>query len=586
MKLKLGTKISLLCVGAIALLCGVITHLLVQSKDHLIREKEKLTKHLVECAVNTVETYQNNVSTGKMSKEDAQLAAADAISKLRFQEGNYLFIHDFDCKMVMHPAKPSMNGKNFADTQDPNGIYIFRELAALGKKEGQGYLQYTWMKPQTGKNTAKLTYIQSIPDWQWVIGTGVYMDDVQADVMAVTKSALLLTGLILAICLVSVYILSRRLVKPLRDAGAVIEVLEAEINAGQADLRRELPVSSHDEIGLFTQKVNRLLGHFRNIIQEIKNSTNHLTNSANALAATSLQMNSDSELVSQETTQVSATTTEVSTNIQMMATAAEQIATNINSVSAASEEMSGNMSNVTETMTFLHNTIADVEASSRHSREISVQCRTKAQAAGDTMGKLQAAAADIDKITEMIRKIAEQTNLLALNATIEAASAGAAGKGFAVVANEIKDLATQSAQAVNDINTRLKTMQNHSQEAANGLQEMNTIISTIEETAEKIDEALNEQMKMATSVKSNVTEASTGMTEISRSISEVAIGAREVSGNTGEAAISAESMAKSLGNVQVSISSSQQAVTQVSQAAEELSRLAETLDSKVAGFQV
>ncbi|MDF1799360.1 MAG: methyl-accepting chemotaxis protein [Planctomycetota bacterium] len=266
----------------------------------------------------------------------------------------------------------------------------------------------------------------------------------------------------------------------------VDEILAVVETAVTGDLTHQLEVSGDDAIDRVGMGVAGLLSELRTSFGRITQSALVLTNSSEMLTTLSAEMNGRASETALEADEVAATAREVSSNIDTVATAAEEMEASIREIS---------------TQTGL-------------GAQIAVQAVSRANAAGETMGQLDSATAEIRDIIKVITSIAEQTNLLALNATIEAARAGEAGKGFAVVAKEVKDLAQATGSATQNITDRIDAVQASSQAAIQAISDITEVIRSINEIQGSIATAVEEQTATTTEIVRNVSGAAAGSTEI------------------------------------------------------------------------
>jgi methyl-accepting chemotaxis protein len=377
-------------------------------------------------------------------------------------------------------------------------------------------------------------------------------------------------------------VISRSITRPI---GAVVSMLK-DIAEGEGDLTRRLDDEGKDEMSELARWFNRFVNNIRSIMQQITGTTQTLASASEELSAVSTQLLSNSEEMTTQANTVSSTTEQVSTNINTMASAAEEMSVNANSVASSAEQMSQNMNAVSSAVEELSVSINDIGNNAEEAQGISNNATTMARGATGTMDKLGEAAKEIGKVTDVIKRIAEQTNLLALNATIEAASAGEAGKGFAVVANEIKELANQSAQAAEDIASRIEGMQDNATEAVTVIGDVSAIIEKIGQSVRVITESVQQQTSAANDISSNVTQASSGAASIATSIAEVAKGSSDMSRNSGEAAKGARDVAESISGVNQAAGDSNKGAQQVNSSSADLAEMAGKLREMVGRFKV
>ncbi|MCG8565260.1 MAG: methyl-accepting chemotaxis protein, partial [Desulfobacterales bacterium] len=248
--------------------------------------------------------------------------------------------------------------------------------------------------------------------------------------------------------------LVRLITRPLRR---VVDVLK-DIAEGEGDLTRRIDLKSRDEIGELARWFDAFISRLNNIIVDIGANSETVTASSGELLVVAEQMEDDSS--------------ELAGRSNSVATAAEEMSASMSTVADASEQATSNHGSVTDAANQMKHTIQEVADNCDNARKIAFSAVEKVKTASVRVGRLGSSAQDIDKVTQAITDIAEQTNLLALNATIEAARAGEAGKGFAVVATEVKELAKQTADATDDIRTRIEAIQSSTGETVDAIGEI------------------------------------------------------------------------------------------------------------------
>jgi methyl-accepting chemotaxis protein len=212
---KLSTRIFLLGIVIIASFASVFTWLYPQFKQKLYDGKFLKTRHVVEACWGVLDYYGKQAQTGALSKEEAQKQALLLVKNLRYDKDDYFWINDLQPRMIMHPIKTELDGKDLTDNKDPNGKRLFISFVEKVKAEGAGFVDYYWPKPGQSKPVPKISYVKGFPQWGWIIGSGIYIDDVEAEINKVfyliLAAALLITGggLLLA------YFMSRSISRPI-----------------------------------------------------------------------------------------------------------------------------------------------------------------------------------------------------------------------------------------------------------------------------------------------------------------------------------------------------------------------------------
>ena len=197
LKMTVGRKIYAL-IGLSFI--GVVGIALLDSRElasGLDQQKQIELRHLTELALGIVKEEEATVQTSGVAVADAQKRALARVAALRYGNNDYFWVNDMQPRMVMHPMKPEMNGTDISTFKDPNGKALFVDMVNVVKKDGAGFVPYEWPKPGFDKPQPKLSYVTGFAPWGWVIGTGVYIDDLKAQSWASTERALIEAGLVL-----------------------------------------------------------------------------------------------------------------------------------------------------------------------------------------------------------------------------------------------------------------------------------------------------------------------------------------------------------------------------------------------------
>jgi methyl-accepting chemotaxis protein len=504
-----------------------------------LREQKQIElKHLAELALGIVKEEHAASQKGDIAVADAQKRALARISALRYGNNDYFWINDMQPRMVMHPIKPEMNGSDLSAYKDPNGKTLFVDFVNVVRKDGAGFVPYEWPKPGFDRPQPKLSYVVGFAPWSWVIGTGVYIDDLSAQTWASTQRALLAAGLVLLITLAVSVLVARGIARPLqRITGAM-----KDLAGGKLDV--EVPgTGRRDEVGEMAEAVEVFKSNAATR-QGLEAEQKEAETRAVAQRKADMQRLADDfegavgqivETVSSASSQLEASAGKLSSTAEraqelttMVAAASEEASTNVQSVASATEEMSSSVNEISR----------QVQESARMATDAVDQARKT----NDRVGELSKAAARIGDVVELINTIAGQTNLLALNATIEAARAGEAGRGFAVVASEVKALAQQTAKATGEIGQQITGIQSATQDSVNAIKEISGTIERLSEISSTIAAAVEEQGAATQEISRNVQQAAQGTQRVSANITDVQRGA----GETGSASSQVLSAAQSL----------------------------------------
>ena len=441
-KLSISQRLWLILIVAMAMLLALGLLMLKQRPDDLNEGKAQKTRHVVQAASGVLDYYHGLETAGSLSRDAAQQQALQVISKMRYDQGDYFWINDLRPFMVMHPTNPKLDGKDLSAIKDPDGVAIFNEMVTLAKTQGSGNLAYRWPKPGADEPVAKTSYVQVFEPWGWVIGSGVYIDDIQAEFQAQVWKASA-AGLTIALFMVVlVRLIARSIARPLKEAVQAM----SNIASGESDLTRSLDTHGRDE-------VTELARHFNTFTTKLRTVIRHLQSTATALEQSSTQIGNDA--------------TQAQQRCQQQASQMDQVATAINEVTYAVQEVAKNAEHAAGEMRGAQIQAElgqqNIDSSLKQIDQLSITI----DQAVEVIRTLATQSSGIGSVLEVIRSIAEQTNLLALNAAIEAARAGEQGRGFAVVADEVRLLAQRTQKSTAEIQTMIEALQQHSDAAVN-----------------------------------------------------------------------------------------------------------------------
>lgn len=327
---------------------------------------------------------------------------------------------------------------------------------------------------------------------------------------------------------------------------------------GTGDLTVKAVEERRDELGVMSRDLHEMGASLRDMIARIGEYARQLTSSSGGLTGVSREMKGMADQLSGQSQAVAASAEEMSVNMTTVSTAMDQTASQVNAMAAAVEEMTS--------------TVVEIAANTGKAHSIATAAVTQGQDAAARMTELNLAAQDIGKITEAITEISEQTNLLALNATIEAARAGEAGKGFAVVAQEIKDLASQTAAATEEIRQKINSIRGSTANTAAAIHNITEVINQVNDIVSAIAAAVEEQSVTSREIAGNISQASQGVQSSSYNVTQ----SSRVAG----------AVAHDIAGVNQAAADMTGAGSRVNQSAGELTHLSERLQEMVNRFQV
>ncbi len=439
--LSIAARILILGLAiTIAFMITVFMYIIPNAGDSLYERKKEKIKEQAEIAWTVLSYFDNQIKSKALTKEEAQNRAKAAINVLRFgpEMTDYFWINDTRPYMIMHPYSPHLNGKDLSNNIDKSGKKLFVAMADICKQKGAGFVDYMWQyKDNKNLIVPKVSYVKLFQSWGWIIGTGMYIEDIKAEVASLRNKVIFFTIFITILAIGFSIFLSRSITNRLEIASGIMT------SVSKGDLTVDIHVKRMDEIGKMLSTFKQMTENIRKIVAEVQGAAVNVASGSNELS-------SSSQSLAQGATE--------------QASAAEEL-------SSAMEEMGANIQQNTD--------------NAQQTEKISAKASTNAKESGEAVSEATTAMKEIAEKINIIQEIARQTNLLALNAAIEAARAGEHGKGFAVVASEVRKLAERSQNAAEEITNITK---NSLGVAERAVEMLNTLVPDIGKTADLVSE--------------------------------------------------------------------------------------------------
>ena len=502
--MSIAKKLAVLIVSAVIGIAMLTALFLFSERKLILEERQNNVRQAVETAHGILAHYHGLASTGAMPQVDAQKKAMDTIRSLRYGGAEYFWINDMRPVMLMHPIKPDLDGKDLTDKKDPNGKHLFVEFVNAVKAGGAGFVFYEWPKPGSDQPVQKVSYVKGFAPWGWIIGSGVYVDTIEATIRSrlidFSLGALGLAALLAAIGVVITRGLLRQLGgEPEYAAGITRRIAEGDLAIG-IELRKGDNASLLHGIRTMRDNLARIVGDVR-------------------------------------------------AGTDTIATASSQIAAGNQDLSARTEEQASSLEETAASMEELSSTVKQNAENALQANQLAASASEVALKGGavvaqvvDTMASINDSSKKIVDIISVIDGIAFQTNILALNAAVEAARAGEQGRGFAVVAAEVRNLAQRSAAAAREIKALIG-------DSVDKVTAGNKLVVDAGSTMDEVVASVRRVTDIMGEISTASQEQSAGIAQVNQAISQMDAVTQQNAALVEEAAAAAESLQDQAGKL-------------------------------------
>ncbi len=519
---------------------------MTREKVEALSDKVKIAYHVVN---SFYEALQNDPEKNDPVVVSAyQEKAKIAIKKLRFGEDGYFWINDFTPKMIMHPIKSSLDGSDLRDSKDPKGKFLFKEMVEVVTKNGKGVVHYLWEKPGFTTPQAKISFVEGFKPWGWIIGTGVYADDIDALVVKekqkldeallslILRNSMILFIVVILFSFVSRYLSQKLIGRRMAALKRYVEDFGLYVTNKKNLIDERLDDHADDEIGSTVSVIDKTFKDFEKlhlddirVVGEVliicsKMSNGYMNNKTSFISSNFLtnRLSYEIDAMIAKVNEVMQATLSSLNNFQKgdfskpipIATNGElkELVEGVNALGSAlskmirenaeqSAQLHENANQLASSVATIKNEpLSDLNRIVKKTTASMHEMGLVQQHLAETLSTLTQNAKEANDILNMIGDIADQTNLLALNAAIEAARAGEHGRGFAVVADNIRELADKTSHSLTQIQATIGVIVggivDSSAKMSTNAKEMNSLTGDVEEIQEKTSDILNIMSKL------------------------------------------------------------------------------------------
>lgn len=456
----------------------LVTMNTIAVKTLLLDQRKSMLTQQIETALGTIEFYKKKAATGSITEEQAKHEAIEHLRGIRYGEdrSGYFGLYDNNVISVLNPAKPELEGKSQADLVDPQGNHVAVDIVRSSSPGGDHFSKYVWIKPGSTAPVPKISYSILVPDWNWHLFTGIYVDDIDEAFHERLLENLFHAAIVLAGLTTAILVLNHAIQKSLGgDPDHAARVCK---RIAEGDLNIDVLVKSGDTESLMAS-LKAMRDRLLHVVSEVREHANGVAAASGEIAQGNLDLSSRTE----------------------------QQAASLEETAASMEELTATIRNNSQNA-------SQAACIAGTTSEVAQRGGQAVKRVVETMQEMSDSSARMSEIISSIEGISFQTNILALNAAVEAARAGEQGRGFAVVAGEVRSLAQRSATAAREIKDLIGESANRVTIGSKLVEDAGTTIDEVVRSVQRVTHLVGE-------ISTASEEQTTGVEQVNQAIAQM-----------------------------------------------------------------